>query len=162
MKSVFKASFGQRFLAYIVDFIVINIVPIIALAIYYSGKGMPNIIVYGFWLSLLSLPFAIVYYVMLPSYWEKQTVGRFLLRIKVIEQGNQELSMLNYFIREIFIYIVLVPLPFIFMFINKIAFNSFFIILSLLLVIINAALLIGNSDTTLSDDFAGTQMIAKD
>ena len=119
---------SQRFLAFAVDMALINMVvrlivqfiPIYAknaaiVSEYYTAMNEGNLINYnveefmqilqymliGLGIMLLvEIPLFILYFVILPYFWEKQTIGRFLMHIKVVSKTEEKAKFSNLFLRE--------------------------------------------------------------
>lgn len=149
-----KASGGKRIVAYIIDLIIISLVSLaitkIISGIFGDGIIDNSTIHIGEFYSfsyitlILNLIIFIIYYCVIPLFWEKQTVGRFLLNIKVVKDSTNKMKFTDFLLRD---------------------FLGFYIIVSVLIslcflgLIINAVLLFGKEQTTIQDKIAQTIMI---
>lgn len=92
------ANLGDRILAYLLDTIIIIIymVAVILLLISLSLDMGDSWAVY----LLASLP-AFMYYVLLETFWNGQTVGKYLLKTRVVKLDGSKAGFANYFVRWI-------------------------------------------------------------
>lgn len=119
----------QRFLAYLVDVtlismvvsFIVNFIPAYTnnlnlVAEYYAALLEGNIInpdynelftilkcalaAMGIMLAI-EIPFYILYLVVLPYFWEKQTLGRWLMHVKVISKTEEKAKISNLILREL-------------------------------------------------------------
>ncbi|MBD5390812.1 RDD family protein [bacterium] len=123
-----NARSGQRFLAYLVDVtligmvvnIIVSFIPaytqnINLAAEYYEALLEGNIITpdYQMLASILKgavialgimlaieIPFHILYFIVLPYFWEKQTIGRLLMHVKVVTKSEEKPKISHLILRE--------------------------------------------------------------
>lgn len=110
------AGLGKRFLSFIIDWYlgsVICVIPIMCL--YYFINPVKNPIMdlrrFPFYWALLggilSLMVAIIYYVIIPMYFDGQTLGKKLCGIKIVTSNNEKVT-LNCLVKRQFLGIILV------------------------------------------------------
>jgi len=92
------ANLGDRLLAYIIDSLVIFaytiavILLLVSLDLYFAD-------LWALYL-LVSLP-AFLYYVLLETFWNGQTVGKFVIKTRVVKIDGSKPTFANYFVRWI-------------------------------------------------------------
>lgn len=124
-----NAGAMQRFLAYLVDFtlisifvnFIVNFIPTYTQNVnfaseYYAALLKGDVIgtdvqeLTTFFKSLLislaimlaiEIPFHILYLVVLPYFWEKQTLGRWLMHVKVVTKTEEKVKISNLLLREL-------------------------------------------------------------
>jgi uncharacterized RDD family membrane protein YckC len=92
------ANLGDRMLAYLIDSVIIfaYLLCVFLLLSALDIEGMDNWATY----LLVSLP-AFLYYVLLETFWDGQTVGKFVLKTRVVKLDGSKPSFANYFVRWI-------------------------------------------------------------
>lgn len=119
----------QRFLAYLVDVmlisllvnLIVNFIPAYTHNVniaseYYAALLEGNVvstdvqelmtILKGLFISMaimvaIEIPFYILYLVVLPFFWEKQTLGRWLMHVKVVSKTEEKAKISNLLLREL-------------------------------------------------------------
>lgn len=92
------ANLGDRMLAYLIDTLVIAFYFLVMIVIMVS-LDLDNSDLWALWL-LVSLP-AFLYYVLLETFWNGQTIGKFAMRTRVVKLDGSKPSFANYFVRWI-------------------------------------------------------------
>ncbi|MFK7782833.1 RDD family protein [Psychroserpens sp.] len=92
------ANLGDRLLAYLIDTLVIVLYFIIMILIMVS-LSLDNSDLWALWL-LVSLP-AFLYYVLLETFWNGQTIGKYSMKTRVVKLDGSKPSFANYFVRWI-------------------------------------------------------------
>jgi uncharacterized RDD family membrane protein YckC len=93
---------GRRVVQYIVDYILAGIVPAIAYWLFDRGSGSLHWV--GWVLaSVIAMAAYFIYWVSIPYAYGGQTFGMRLLRLRVISKDGAKASMLQLFIRGIFL-----------------------------------------------------------
>ena len=92
------ANLSDRMLAYLIDSIIIYayVICVFLLLGALDFNGIDNWAIY----LLISLP-AFLYYVLLETFWNGQTVGKFVLKTRVVMLDGSKPSFSNYFVRWI-------------------------------------------------------------
>ncbi len=92
------ANLGDRMLAYLLDSTIIFAYLICAILLLNALDldGADNWAIY----LLVSLP-AFLYYVLLETFWDGQTVGKYVLKTRVVKLDGSKPSFANYFVRWI-------------------------------------------------------------
>ncbi|MGB1308244.1 MAG: RDD family protein [Oceanihabitans sp.] len=92
------ANLGDRILAYLLDSIIVFVymVAVIMLLITLNLDMGDSWAIY----LLASLP-AFMYYVLLETFWDGQTVGKFILKTRVVKLDGTKATFANYFVRWI-------------------------------------------------------------
>lgn len=149
-----KASGGKRIGAYIIDLIVIDLISlgITGIISVIFGDGVIHnttvhigeLYSFSYITLIVNIVIFIVYYCVIPLYWEKQTVGRFLLNIKVEKESGDKMHFADFILRDFFGFYVIV---------------SVLTSVCLIGLIINAVLVFGKEQTTIQDKLAQTVMI---
>lgn len=93
------ASFGQRFFAYLIDLLLINAFSSLTLTIYrvlgfYSSDGSFSLF------NISTILIYLSYFVLLTKYNQGQTLGKMIMRVRVISLEDKELSWSDVFYRE--------------------------------------------------------------
>ncbi|RKE92243.1 RDD family protein [Ichthyenterobacterium magnum] len=90
------ANLGDRMLAYLLDSLIIIVYIFISFLLLISLDFDPG----DSWAIylLLSLP-AFLYYVLLETFWNGKTVGKFALKTRVVKLDGSKPSFANYFVR---------------------------------------------------------------
>lgn len=92
------ANIGDRMLAYLLDSLVI-ILYMIAIIMLLTALDLDPADSWAIYL-LLSLP-AFLYYVLLETFWNGQTVGKYAMKTRVVKLDGSKPSFANYFVRWI-------------------------------------------------------------
>jgi uncharacterized RDD family membrane protein YckC len=95
---------GRRVIQYIIDYILVGIIPAIAYWLLDRGSGF----LHGFgWLlaTLISLVVYLWYWVLRPNSHQGQTFGMQLLGVRIISKGGGPASMVQYFVRGVMLII---------------------------------------------------------
>lgn len=92
------ANLGDRLLAYLLDTFIIVIYFFVMIMIMVSLE-LDNSDLWALWL-LVSLP-AFLYYVLLETFWNGQTVGKYVLKTRVVKLDGSKPGFANYFVRWI-------------------------------------------------------------
>lgn len=92
------ANLGDRMLAYLIDTLVIGSYFIVMIMIMVS-LSLDNSDLWALWL-LVSLP-AFLYYVLLETFWNGKTVGKYIMNTRVVKLDGSKPSFANYFVRWI-------------------------------------------------------------
>lgn len=92
------AHIGDRMLAYIIDSLVILIYSILMI-ILLLGLRLEMRDMWALYL-LIGLP-AFLYYVLLETFWNGKTIGKYFLRLRVVKLDGSKPSFANYFVRWI-------------------------------------------------------------
>lgn len=92
------ANLGDRMLAYLLDSVIIFAYTILVIMLLISL----DLDMEDFWplYLLVTLP-AFLYYVVLETFWEGQTIGKYVLKIRVVKIDGSKPTFSNYFIRWI-------------------------------------------------------------
>lgn len=149
-----KASGGKRLVAYIIDVIIISLISLaftrIASNIFPDSiliRGKINIGIFysvSYITLIVNIIVFIIYYCVIPLFWEKQTFGRYLLNIKVIKESSDKMEFGDFLLRDFLGFHIIV---------------GFLTGLCFLGIIINAVLVLGKDQTTIQDKLAKTVMI---
>ena len=92
------ANLGDRMLAYLLDSLIIGLYFFFMIVIMVSlNLDMSDF--WALWL-LVSLP-AFLYYVLLETFWNGQTVGKYTMKTRVVKLDGSKPSFANYFVRWI-------------------------------------------------------------
>ena len=92
------ANLGHRLLAYLIDTLVI-VVYIIAMIMVMVALELDGGDLWALYI-LVSLP-AFLYYVLLETFWNGQTVGKFAMKTRVVKLDGSKPGFANYFVRWI-------------------------------------------------------------
>jgi uncharacterized RDD family membrane protein YckC len=95
---------GRRVIQYIIDYVLVGIIPAIAYWLLDRGSGF----LHGFgWLlaTLISLVIYLWYWVLRPNSHHGQTFGMQLLGVRIISKGGGPASMVQYFVRGVMLII---------------------------------------------------------
>ena len=92
------ANLGDRILAYLLDSLVIFIY-MLAMILLLTSLDLDPRDSWALYL-LASLP-AFMYYVLLETFWDGQTVGKFTLKLRVVKLDGSKATFANYFVRWI-------------------------------------------------------------
>ncbi len=95
---------GRRVVQYIIDYILVNIIPALAYGLLDRGSGF----LHGFgWAlaTLISLVVYLWYWVLRPNSHQGQTFGMQLLGLRIISKGGGPASMPQYFVRAVLLVI---------------------------------------------------------
>ena len=92
------ANLGDRLLAYLIDTLVI-VVYIIAMIMVMVALELDGGDLWALYI-LVSLP-AFLYYVLLETFWNGQTVGKFAMKTRVVKLDGSKPGFANYFVRWI-------------------------------------------------------------
>jgi len=92
------ANLGDRMLGYLIDTLVI-VVYIIAMIMVMVALELDNGDLWALYL-IASLP-AFLYYVLLETFWNGQTVGKYAMKTRVVKLDGTKPSFANYFVRWI-------------------------------------------------------------
>jgi len=95
---------GRRVIQYIIDYVLVGIIPAIAYWLLDRGSGF----LHGFgWLlaTLISLVVYLWYWVLRPNGHQGQTFGMQLLGVRIISKGGGPASMVQYFVRGVMLII---------------------------------------------------------
>jgi len=92
------ANLGDRILAYLLDSLIIFTYTVLMIMLLISLDLEPG----DSWALYLlaSLP-AFMYHVLLETFWDGQTVGKFTLKIRVVKLDGSKANFTNYFVRWI-------------------------------------------------------------
>jgi uncharacterized RDD family membrane protein YckC len=92
------ANLGDRMLAYLLDSLIIGLYFFVMIMVLVSlNLDMSDF--WALWL-LVSLP-AFLYYVLLETFWNGQTVGKYTMKTRVVKLDGSKPSFANYFVRWI-------------------------------------------------------------
>lgn len=92
------ANLGDRMLAYLLDSLIIGLYFFVMIMVMVSlDLEMSDF--WALWL-LVSLP-AFLYYVLLETFWNGQTVGKYTMKTRVVKLDGSKPSFANYFVRWI-------------------------------------------------------------
>lgn len=92
------ANLGDRMLAYLLDSLIIGLYFFVMIMVMVSlNLDMSDF--WALWL-LVSLP-AFLYYVLLETFWNGQTVGKYTMKIRVVKLDGSKPRFANYFVRWI-------------------------------------------------------------
>lgn len=92
------ANLGDRMLAYLIDTLIIGFYFFVMIMIMVSLE-LDNSDLWALWL-LVSLP-AFLYYVLLETFWNGQTIGKRTMNIRVVKLDGSKPGFSNYFVRWI-------------------------------------------------------------
>ncbi|WP_431135996.1 RDD family protein [Psychroserpens mesophilus] len=92
------ANLGDRMLAYLIDTLIIGFYFITMIMIMVSLE-LDNSDLWALWL-LVSLP-AFLYYVLLETFWNGQTIGKYVMKTRVVKLDGSKPGFANYFVRWI-------------------------------------------------------------
>ncbi|MDE7263298.1 MAG: RDD family protein [Anaeroplasmataceae bacterium] len=118
------AKISQRLIAYILDTLCVGIVAILLICLipafnqhvnhiveFYEERFFENIeptsdIFLSFLICLgiayaVHIPLYTIYFVLLPSFWKKQTLGRFLMGVQVVTKAETKAKITNLLAREL-------------------------------------------------------------
>ncbi|WP_456439967.1 RDD family protein [Psychroserpens sp.] len=92
------ANLGDRMLAYLIDTLVIGFYFFVMIMIMVSLE-LDNSDLWALWL-LVSLP-AFLYYVLMETFWNGQTIGKRTMKTRVVKLDGSKPSFANFFVRWI-------------------------------------------------------------
>lgn len=92
------ANLGDRMLAYLIDTLII-VLYFFGMIIVMLSLELDNSDLWALWL-LTSLP-AFLYYVLLETFWNGQTIGKYTMKTRVVKLDGSKPSFANYFVRWI-------------------------------------------------------------
>lgn len=114
---------------------------------------------------IFNILFVLGYFILLPYVWNGQTVGKWLMKIRVISKTEQKVTIVNYLIRNIIInglgYMVL-SLLVLYLLSNKMyfMFTSILCFIQIILVIISLSMILYRRDKrSLHDILSGTEVV---
>ena len=103
-------SLSRRFFAYLIDWYLGGLMTAFPIAIFSMRQfqtvqnqnimefAPPNGVIAG----LLGVVFALVYYVVIPTWcWKGQTLGKKILRLKIVQQDDSEVSLVTILLRHL-------------------------------------------------------------
>lgn len=143
-----SASLGKRFLAFLIDGIIVSLIFILIVIMFYKQLPKINFSLKTRFVSpiyyVISWGLVIIYYCVVPLFYKSQTLGRAAMKIKVVRNNGSEMTFGNYFVRDIIGYDIIV---------------GFLTSLCLIGLIVNIVLLCKEDSSTIHDKIADTRMI---
>jgi len=93
------ATILQRIGAFLIDMIIITILSGILIAIGFIGSAAAGTLFFGFALAGFTILF--LYFVVLETIWEGQTVGKKVLNIRVVKENGKKIKLVDSLLRNI-------------------------------------------------------------
>lgn len=143
MKHYKNTHGGNRFLIALIDYVLCLLIcsPVYSIPVIVAGGPYLELVTY---LSgAASFIIVILYFIVIPSIWEKQTVGRAIFKTKLLLENNKKVTLGTYIVRELIGNLVFYGL-------NIICIFGF---------IIQIVFLSKSPATTLQDKISGTKMV---